>query len=205
MKNIVIYCVSAICVALYIIHFFCDLTAFGYTQNSPLYTRCTYMFIHLGIIHIACNITAFYYCFKALQQALNQFIIAIAMTAGAYLASFGSEQQMPTIGLSTAVMFIFGALALMFPSKQMMKATIALAAFSILQYAITVLTDININLKAHLYAFLYGAIFALTCKTIKYYKQYINAPKKQPKYKQRKYNNERPTNYSRKQTTPRRK
>ena len=172
------YIICSICIALFVLHFFTDLTFLGYTQTSSIFTHFTYMFVHFGILHILFNLVTFFLLFKNLQIAVNQYILTAAMLVGGFLASFGSQTTMSTIGISGVVYFLLGAVAF-YNINWKSLLIVALCLFSVFN---PLSFGIDINRYNHLFGLIYGSVFIILYKFPAYYrKNYLQVKKLTPK------------------------
>jgi membrane associated rhomboid family serine protease len=83
----------------------------GYTASSPVYTHFTYMFAHAGLAHLFVNSLAFTGMFHALEKLhiCKGWILALPVMACGFIASFGAQSDVPTVGSSSMVYAMAGA------------------------------------------------------------------------------------------------
>lgn len=151
-----LYFIPLVLICVYIVSLFTNLRIAGFTAHSPLYTRLTYMFVHIGFLHLVINIMSFYQLFRTLTVRINQYILSVAMIVGAMLATIGSEQALPTVGASGMVAFMLGCLAVSVSSKKIWISVAIIAAVCVLQSFF-----FPVNNAVHLLAFIYGAVFGI--------------------------------------------
>ena len=80
----------------------------GYTTTSPVYTHFTYMFQHAGIIHLVINSLAFIGMFRAVEKYINKWILSGICIFFAFLLSFFSSYDIPTVGASSMIYIMIG-------------------------------------------------------------------------------------------------
>jgi membrane associated rhomboid family serine protease len=144
-----------ICTVLYIISIFTDLRPLGFTEGSALYTRLTYIFVHGGFLHYFMNMLSFHFLFTLVKLRIPAKIVFPAMLVGAFLATFGAEMALPTIGASGAVMFLFGAYLVLYPSMNAVLYLLVFIAANALSYIYA-----HTNPFIHMNGALFGAMFA---------------------------------------------
>lgn len=157
------------CLMVYILSFFIDIKQAGYSLTSEFWTRFTYMFAHAGIFHLAINLLTIDILLHNLKRITNINILLCIAMIGAFLATFGSEMPLPTIGASGILYFLLGYYFARKWSSRLIIAALVIFTGNILSFHLY-----NANLFVHLlsimYGFLYGAISGVIeeFKLIKY-------------------------------------
>lgn len=134
----------------------------GFSSSSPVYTRISYLICHTNILHLIINLFAIYkmreYAEAKIETMINGKVtryIMPAMIMCAVLATFGSEMNLPTVGLSGVLFAFIGFVTVIIHNK-----------FSIYYIAITIIFNAigyfigNVNIFIHIIAFAYGAAIA---------------------------------------------
>lgn len=133
-----------------------DLSRFGFTADRGWPFRVSYLFAHATMLHLSLNMLSFYLLFKMVKRSIpNTHLLLSGAIVVAILATFGSEMQYPTIGASGVVMFLYGCFVVFYPSRTVFINLAVLAAVNILTYFVG-----HTNGLLHLFAFIYGLLFA---------------------------------------------
>jgi membrane associated rhomboid family serine protease len=85
------------------------------TQNHEYWRLITSGFLHDGLFHIAINMLSLYFVGSVLEPAIGRVNFAAVYLASLLAGSFGAllfQPDVPTVGASTAIFGIFGALIL---------------------------------------------------------------------------------------------
>lgn len=138
--------------------------ALGYTYTSPVYTRLTYMLGHVNLLHLAVNMVGIYkldefveVCFekKQMPKWLYKLFLPICILIAA-VATIGTAQQLPTVGLSGVLFVYMGCVAAVIMNRYTLVYTIIMVLFNIIGY----LTG-AMNWMLHCNAFVGGFILGL--------------------------------------------
>lgn len=146
-----IYMVILMCCALY------HISDLGF-MNGSSYERITYMFSHANLIHLGINILGFFVMYNLLKNTIfiyTQFIFA-------YIATFGSEMAIPTVGLSGCVYAMFGSLFYYLDKQGKIRL-----GFTSLLCNLIMLVGGNVNVMLHLLSFVYSLLFTYIYGTIR--------------------------------------
>lgn len=165
------------CLCVYLSSVFMDTSFLGYTLDSPIWTRLSYMFTHQGIFHLLMSLLSFYLLFGSLTRMnfIHSKLLFTATIAGSFLATYGSEMPLPTIGASGVVYFLVGAFIIkdvkdwLNNLDRFISNLLLLLIFVALNIVAAVYT--NTNAIVHGIAFIYGAAFMGIYKIIKLYEQ----------------------------------
>lgn len=133
--------------------FIFDVLPLGYSETSPLWTRLTYMFTHIGFLHLFFNLLSVDLLLYSLRRFILPDILLPIAIIGAFVATFGTEKALPTIGASGIVYFLFGVLGVMKISIRV------IVAISLLVVINVVLSFHNVNTGVHMMALFLGLVF----------------------------------------------
>jgi membrane associated rhomboid family serine protease len=89
-------------------------------QNHEYWRLITSGFLHDGLFHILVNMLSLYFVGRVLEPAVGRLNFAAIYFASLLAGSFGAllfEPQAPTVGASTAIFGIFGALIVVARSR----------------------------------------------------------------------------------------
>lgn len=131
---------------------------FGYYEGCRNIFRATYMISHSNILHLGMNI----YAFEMLVRQMRKYNLAdmtlwLSLPVAGILMTYGTEMELPTIGISGVVFFMFGVFSA-YRYRTMWVGVLITAAFNLLCY----LLGLRINVMIHLAGFCYGVVFYLT-------------------------------------------
>lgn len=131
---------------------------FGYSASQVDEYRICYMFAHVNILHLGVNLFSYF----ILSRLLRGTVFSPICLAIGYLATFGTEMDTPTIGISAvcfAQMGIVSAYDYQFKWCQLMWVSCII--LNSVGYAMG-----TMNCYLHGVAFLYGLTIALTFKLV---------------------------------------
>lgn len=134
-----------------------NLRLLGFTAEGALFHRVTYLFAHATVLHLFLNMLSFHFLFFAVNREIrNSHLLLSAAIVGAILATFGAEMQYPTVGASGVVVFLYGCFVVQHPTRNVLINLGVFVAINVVTYIFA-----NTNIWIHLFAFVYGACFAL--------------------------------------------
>jgi membrane associated rhomboid family serine protease len=142
---------------------FGPLMSHGYHQYWRLLSAG---FLHASLIHIALNMLSLWFVGRVLEPAINRTNFLAVYFAALLAGSFGSllfEPQVPSLGASTAIFGIFGALIVVAYRRGIPIWQSGLAPILLLNLFFT-FTAANISVGGHLGGLVAGVIggFAIT-------------------------------------------
>lgn len=149
-----------LCVFLYFLNL--DASEVGYGIGQPIYNHLSYIFFHANLFHLIINMTAFYFLFGSVNNKTVTFLASIII--GATLISFGSVDQLPTIGASGLIFILVGIQA----SKLVYNRQVAFIPF----FTFTILSLVSgfliphVNGLVHLLGFALGYISHIIFETV---------------------------------------
>jgi len=144
------------CIIVYLVSFWVDVRVLGFTAEAPSYTRLTYMFTHIGLLHLVLNMVSFHFLYTSVNMVIKSGVLFPVMILGAFLATYGAEMDLPTIGASGVVLFLFGGYAALYPSRNLLIYLSVFAVVNLVTYYFK-----NTNIFVHLHAFIFGLLFTL--------------------------------------------
>jgi membrane associated rhomboid family serine protease len=145
-----------IAIIVWLVSFLFDVLPLGYYQGSPLWTRLTYSFAHVGFLHLVLNLVVIDILLQGLRRYLIPDLMFPIALLGAILASFGSELALPTLGGSGIAYFLMGAMFALNYSKRTFIWVGVIILMNLL-----VLHRIHSNTAVHLLAGCYGMLFGV--------------------------------------------
>jgi membrane associated rhomboid family serine protease len=117
-------------------------------------------FLHASLIHIGLNMLSLWWIGRALEPAIGRLNFAAVYFASLFAGSFGAllfQPRIPTLGASTAVFGIFGALILIAQRRRFPVWQSGLLPILLLNFLFT-LTYPGISLGGHLGGLVGGVI-----------------------------------------------
>jgi membrane associated rhomboid family serine protease len=155
-----IYFVSII---VFVASLFLDTNILGYHESSSWYTRFTYIFASTNILHLAINLYAYSVFNKVFQKLFipNHKYIAFIV---AILATFGTEQSLPTVGLSGVVYAMLGITCAKVHTRQMILSMLVVLAINVISFFFG-----QSNVFLHCLCFTYSLIISLIYENCKIY------------------------------------
>lgn len=136
-------------------------SAMGYYEGSDMITRVLYMFCHANIFHLIVNLYAMYKV-RELSEVLiekrigikhmSNIVLVIAFAIG-FLATFGSEGVLPTVGISGVISAYLGIITVSLWNKYSWTFLITTLIFNLIAYFIG-----NSNVMVHSLSFIYGCV-----------------------------------------------
>lgn len=136
-------------------------SAMGYYEGSDMITRVLYMFCHANIFHLIVNLYAIYKV-RELSEVLiekrigikhmSNIVLVIAFAIG-FLATFGSEGVLPTVGISGVISAYLGIVTVSLWNKYSWTFLITTLIFNLIAYFIG-----NSNVMVHSLSFIYGCV-----------------------------------------------
>ena len=161
----------------------------GYGPGAPIWlTPLTATLVHGGWFHLIMNVAILLFCGRAVEGVLGPVALAVLYVLGAYGAAAGHfamdpHSLSPMVGASGAISAVLGAYAMLFGRNKVKvrSATLALwlnalwliagwIALQLLIGIITMRTDINIAIGAHIGGFLIGIALARPLLLFRYRK-----------------------------------
>lgn len=142
---------------------FVETNILGYHESSIWYTRFTYIFASTNILHLTINLYAYRVFDKVLQKLYIPNYKYIAFLV-AVIATFGTEQTLPTIGLSGVVYGMLGITCAKVHNRQMILSMMVVLALNILSFFFG-----KSNVLLHCLCFTYSLIISLIYENIKIY------------------------------------
>jgi membrane associated rhomboid family serine protease len=143
----------AACITVWCFSWFVDVKELGFTADSHLLTRFTYMFTHVRFMHLFLNLlTIDLLLSTAFTQGYSKLLPAAII--GAVLATFGSEMSMPTIGASGVLYFLIGEVSARKWSLNVLFLIAVLITVNVMYYLKT-----NTNTIIHALCFVYGFVY----------------------------------------------
>ena len=166
-----------LCLCGYLLSGFVDTAPLlGYSGGSAPWTRLTYMLAHTSPVHLLLNLFAIYTISTSVLsrwRGMSKTVLMTAAIVGAFLATFGSEKTLPTIGASGVMYFLAGVLGVKLVIKQtydrVLSVIMLFAVIASLNVVWSVFT--HINALVHGLAWIYGVTFATTHYYIQVYEQ----------------------------------
>ena len=155
-----IYFVSLL---VFVASLFVETNILGYHASSMWYTRFTYIFASTNILHLAINLYAYRVFDKVLQKLYISNYKYIAFVV-AILATFGTEQSLPTIGLSGVVYGMLGITCAKVHNRQMILSMMVVIALNVLSFFFG-----KSNVLLHCLCFTYSLIISLVYENSKIY------------------------------------
>ena len=155
-----IYIVS---ILIFFASLFVETNILGYHDSSIWYTRFTYMFASTNILHLAINLYAYSVFDKVLQKLYIPNYKYIAFVV-AILATFGTEQTLPTIGLSGVVYGMLGITCAKVHNRQMILSMMVVIVLNVLSFFFG-----KSNVLLHCLCFTYSLIISLVYENCKIY------------------------------------
>lgn len=152
------------CVIFWIASWFIDIRMFGYNLTSEFWTRFTYMFSHEKLFHLALNLLAIDMLLVTLKRITGINMLLSVALFGAFLASFGSEMELPTIGASGVMYFLLGY----YFARRWHPGLLVLLCVILAGNALSGLF-FNANIHAHAYGAMYGFLYGAITRVIKEY------------------------------------
>ncbi len=122
----------------------------GYAYGST-YQRFIYMFAHANILHLAMNLIAYFSISQMVKGTAMQYTPFLA----AFLATFGTECDIPTVGLSGVIYAMLATTTYYFEQSRWRILSFAVVANG-LYYLIG-----SVNVGLHVLSFAYSLIFTL--------------------------------------------
>lgn len=122
----------------------------GYVDGST-YQRFIYMFAHANIIHLAVNLIAFF----SISQMVKGTWLQYTPFLSAYLATYGTECTIPTIGLSGVIYAMLATITFYFEKSRWRILSFAFIANAVYYF----IGSVNVGL--HVLSFAYSLIFTL--------------------------------------------
>ena len=138
--------------------FIWDILPLGYSETSPLWTRVTYMFAHVGFLHMLLNLLSIDLMVYNLRRFILPDLLLPVAILGAALATVGTEKVLPTIGASGIGYFLFGVFGVMRVST---KTIIVLALIVLVNVLVS---HYNVNTGVHIVSLVYGVVFGLVLR-----------------------------------------
>ena len=134
----------------------------GYTNSSPLYTHFTYMFQHAGIIHLVINSLSFLGMFRTMEKYINKWLLSGVCILFAFLTSFFSSYNIPTVGASAMIYIMIGmflSITLLYKDVKINdKRKYFLFVFSVFISLIVSAFRHNSNFSLHILSLLSGVL-----------------------------------------------
>lgn len=135
----------------------------GFSDTSPVWTHFTYSFQHAGLVHLIANSLAFILTFGVMEKFVSWKILFPVIYACAVIASFFSENTIPTIGASGMVYALFGMETVIVFLSRSTKKQKSIFFVSISLMLLLSFLNVNSNFMVHLLSFCLGCLF-LTIK-----------------------------------------
>jgi membrane associated rhomboid family serine protease len=133
---------------------------FPYAGHDQYWRLLTAGFLHASLIHIAINMLSLWFVGRALEPAIGRVNFAAVYFASLFAGSFGAllfQPRVPTIGASTAIFGIFGALIVLAWRRGIPLMQSGLIPILLLNFFFT-LTLADISLGGHLGGLVGGTI-----------------------------------------------
>lgn len=141
-----------LCIIVYLASLFCDTHMLGFSSSSGIWTRFTYIFAHTGLLHLLLNLIS-YRTFLTVMRKLGISRLLPVAFASAVIATFGSAQPLPTVGLSGVV---YGMLGLTVSRVHGRRMIAALAVTALMNVVVLLFGHSNVLL--HLLSFIWSFI-----------------------------------------------
>jgi membrane associated rhomboid family serine protease len=152
-----------VCISVFLVSFFVETNILGYHDSSQWYTRLTYMFASTNVLHLAINLYAYSVFDKVLQKLCIPNYKYIAFVV-AIIATFGTDQTLPTIGLSGVVYGMLGITCSKVHNRQMILSMLIVIVLNILSLLFG-----KSNVFLHCLCFTYSLIISLIYEKFKFY------------------------------------
>lgn len=134
--------------------------ALGFYNGSGLITHFTYVFNHAGVLHLLLNCIAFYMFVRTLRIFISEEVTILGSYIIAVIASFYSEQNIPTIGCSGMIYAMAGfylSAILMWPEVKINNLkSFYVSIFGIIASMIISSIDKSTNFNLHIISFVIG-------------------------------------------------
>lgn len=154
--------INILCIIVYILSFWFDTTLLGYSNGSCLINRITYMFAHTGLLHLIFNLISLNVLWRAIKRMKYiQSGIVVSFLA-AFAATYFSEYNIPTVGLSGVCFGMLGVLTIFcFRNKEYMITLAVISVMQIICYFFTASNVLN-----HAYSFAFALIMGICAHKI---------------------------------------
>ncbi len=140
-------------IIVFIISLFLNTDILGYTNTTPFSFRITYIFAHANIFHLVGNIYSLY-IFKKLFDPTKLNTYLIISTLSAIIATYGTEQSLPTVGISAIIYALLGIYYAQHTSKRAIIYILTIFVLNYLPYII----GLPFNAHLHTLSFTYTYI-----------------------------------------------
>lgn len=133
---------------------------FPYAGRDQYWRLLTAGFLHASLIHIGLNMVSLWFVGRALEPAIGRANFLAIYFASLFAGSFGAllfQPDIPTLGASTAIFGIFGALIVVASARHIPLWQSGLMPILVINFVFT-LTYADVSLGGHLGGFIGGLI-----------------------------------------------
>jgi len=149
-----IWAIYILCIAGWVLSFFTDVSVYGYTTETVVANRVTYMFFHRSVLHFLGNMIALWFCHRSAKRFGAKYAEWLILPV-CFLVTFGSEFPQPTIGISGAVYMYLGIVLTYCKNKDYIISLLIVALTNIVLFYFQ-----SSNMFVHALSFIYGFIFS---------------------------------------------
>jgi membrane associated rhomboid family serine protease len=131
-----------------------------YAGHDQYWRLLTAGFLHASLIHIGLNMLSLWFVGRVLEPAIGHLNFVAIYFAALFAGSFGAllfQPRVPTLGASTAIFGIFGALIVIANARHIPLWQSGLMPVLVLNFVFT-LTYADVSLGGHLGGFIAGLI-----------------------------------------------
>lgn len=139
---------------------------YGYSDTTDYINRFLYMFYHSNILHLAFNCIAVFSLIEAIsnETIFGRWFIILSSVVIGFLGTFGSECELPTIGMSGVAFALIGMRTYYYRNRLWVIVVIETL---LLQIIVPFFTSINV--QVHSLCFIYGIGLMFIISKVKLY------------------------------------